>query len=90
MLDGKELICCGEKGLTISNAIHFEKFRYGGGRVDYRNEYQRWLECTDDATAEEIKHLSSREIEERFYRDLEFGTGGLRGIIGAGTNRMNI
>ena len=46
----------------------------------------------DEDTKAELKSIESdeKEIEERFYRDLEFGTGGLRGIIGAGTNRMNI
>lgn len=56
-------------------------------------EYKRW--CTDpvfdEATREELKALSDREeIEDRFYKNLSFGTGGLRGVIGAGTNRMNI
>ncbi len=62
--------------------------------MDYRQEYQAW--CTDayfdDQTKEELKALAGNEaeIEDRFYRKLEFGTGGLRGVIGAGTNRMNI
>ncbi|WP_127581159.1 phospho-sugar mutase [Paenibacillus koleovorans] len=55
--------------------------------------YQAWLndEAVDAATKQELQLLegSEREIEDRFYRDLEFGTGGLRGVIGAGTNRMN-
>ena len=50
--------------------------------------YQRWLNETDDKN--ELSGLSEKEIYDRFYRDLEFGTGGLRGILGAGTNRMNI
>lgn len=62
--------------------------------MDYKQEYQAW--CTDayfdDQTKEELKALEGNEaeIEDRFYRKLEFGTGGLRGVIGAGTNRMNI
>ena len=62
--------------------------------MNYREEYQAW--CTDpyfdDKTREELKALEGNEaeIEDRFYRQLEFGTGGLRGVIGAGTNRMNI
>lgn len=62
--------------------------------MNYRQEYQAW--CTDpyfdDKTREELKALEGNEaeIEDRFYRQLEFGTGGLRGVIGAGTNRMNI
>jgi phosphoglucomutase len=55
--------------------------------------YQEWLADSgiDEITKQELKSIQSQqsEIEERFYRDLEFGTGGLRGVIGAGTNRMN-
>lgn len=62
--------------------------------MDYRKEYEFWLENDyfDEETKNELRSISNdeKEIEERFYRDLEFGTGGLRGIIGAGTNRMNI
>lgn len=60
---------------------------------DYLSNYKLWSEDSyfDDATRQELFGIKadSKEIEERFYRDLEFGTGGLRGIIGAGTNRMN-
>lgn len=56
--------------------------------------YQQWLErATDDPDLQtELKEIAGDEsgIRDRFYRDLEFGTGGLRGILGAGTNRMNI
>jgi phosphoglucomutase len=59
-----------------------------------RAAYEFWLENIyfDEATRQELESIrgNEKEIEERFYRDLEFGTGGLRGIIGAGTNRMNI
>lgn len=59
-----------------------------------RETYEFWLENSyfDETTKEELRSIADdeKEIEERFYRDLEFGTGGLRGIIGAGTNRMNI
>lgn len=55
--------------------------------------YQSWLNdsAVDEDTKNELRGIAdqSKEIEERFYKDLEFGTGGLRGIIGAGTNRMN-
>jgi phosphoglucomutase len=58
------------------------------------NLYQSWLddELIDEQTKAELRALSGndKEIEDRFYRELEFGTGGLRGVIGAGTNRMNI
>ncbi len=62
--------------------------------MSYQDAYKLW--CTDpyfsQETREELKSIASdeKEIEERFYKDLEFGTGGLRGIIGNGTNRMNI
>ena len=58
------------------------------------NTYQRWCEDEyfDTDTRAELKAIADdpQEIKERFYKDLEFGTGGLRGILGAGTNRMNI
>ena len=62
--------------------------------MDFRAEYEKW--CTDpyfdEATKAELKAIAGddKEIEDRFYRTLEFGTAGLRGVIGAGTNRMNI
>lgn len=62
--------------------------------MGYREEYEFWLEDSyfDAATKEELKAIAAdeKEIEDRFYRELEFGTGGLRGVIGAGTNRMNV
>ena len=62
--------------------------------MDYREIYEQWLANPyfDEATKEELKGISEdeNEIKERFYMDLEFGTAGLRGLIGAGTNRMNI
>lgn len=60
--------------------------------MDIKKEYERWLEnATADANvAAELKTLDNAKIEDAFYRDLAFGTGGLRGVIGAGTNRMNI
>ena len=60
--------------------------------MSYNISYNHWLE-SDKLTASEknyLKELSSEEIEDSFYRDLEFGTGGLRGVMGLGTNRMNI
>ena len=62
--------------------------------MEYLNEYKKW--CTSDVFDEEAKKEllnikdNKKEIEDRFYKELEFGTAGLRGIIGAGTNRMNI
>ena len=60
--------------------------------MDMKKEYERWLKnATADAdVAAELKKLDDTQIEDAFYRDLAFGTGGLRGVIGAGTNRMNI
>lgn len=61
-------------------------------RTNYRERYEQWLNDAffDEATRKELAALiDEKEIEDRFYRDLEFGTGGLRGIMGAGTNRMN-
>ena len=62
--------------------------------MEYRERYEGWLNDPyfDEATKEELRSIAEddNEIKERFYKDLEFGTAGLRGIIGAGTNRMNI
>ncbi|MDD6101771.1 MAG: phospho-sugar mutase [Clostridiales bacterium] len=62
--------------------------------MDYMDTYKFWCENDyfDAKTKEELLAIKNdeKEIKERFYRDLEFGTGGLRGIIGAGTNRMNL
>ena len=62
--------------------------------AEVMKKYEFW--CTDsifdDATKAELKAIEGNETEifDRFYKDLEFGTGGLRGVLGAGTNRMNI
>jgi phosphoglucomutase len=62
--------------------------------MDYKEIYEQWVndEYFDEKTRAELKSIEGddKEIQERFYKSLEFGTGGLRGIIGAGTNRMNI
>ena len=61
--------------------------------MKYMNNYNEWLENDyfDVETKEELLSIKNneKEIEDRFYKNLEFGTGGLRGIIGAGTNRIN-
>ena len=56
-----------------------------------KKEYERWLAnaVADTDVAAELKAMDYVEVEDAFYRDLAFGTGGLRGVIGAGTNRMN-
>ncbi|MFP3155369.1 phospho-sugar mutase [Lachnospiraceae bacterium ZAX-1] len=62
--------------------------------MNARQKYEVWCsdDCFDAATKEELRSIAedAQEIEDRFYKDLEFGTGGMRGVIGAGTNRMNI
>lgn len=60
--------------------------------MDMMKEYKRWVKnATADAdVASELKTMDAARVEDAFYRDLAFGTGGLRGVIGAGTNRMNI
>ena len=61
---------------------------------NYKEKYQTWLESSviDENTKNELRSIENdeNEIKERFYKDLEFGTGGLRGVMGAGTNRMNL
>ena len=58
--------------------------------MGYKETYKDWLSWADESTKEELSSLhDEKEIEDRFYRDLAFGTAGLRGIMGAGTNRMN-
>lgn len=62
--------------------------------MGYRENYESWLQdfSEDRATMEELRAIEDdgKEIEDRFYRDLSFGTAGMRGVIGAGTNRMNV
>ncbi|MBR6384439.1 MAG: phospho-sugar mutase [Lachnospiraceae bacterium] len=62
--------------------------------MDYRDQFNFWLEDDyfDEETKKELLAIRNddKEVEDRFYRELEFGTGGLRGVIGAGTNRMNL
>lgn len=60
--------------------------------MDIKKEYVRWLEhaTADEDVISELGQMDEAEIDDAFYRDLAFGTGGLRGVIGAGTNRMNI
>jgi phosphoglucomutase len=59
--------------------------------MDIKTEYNLWLEnVNDNELLAELKAMDEAQIEDSFYRDLAFGTGGLRGTIGAGTNRMNV
>ena len=61
--------------------------------MSYLEEYKKWMESSfiDEETKNELKNIENdeKEIQDRFYKNLEFGTAGLRGVIGAGTNRMN-
>lgn len=59
--------------------------------MNYKKEYKRWLEkASDEDVAKELREMDDTQAEDAFYRNLVFGTGGLRGTIGAGTNRMNV
>lgn len=58
--------------------------------MDFKEKYNQWLDFADEDTKSELEALTDeKEIEDRFYKDLAFGTGGLRGVMGAGSNRMN-
>lgn len=59
--------------------------------MTYREKYENWLSFADEHTKQELNLINDneKEIEDRFYKDLAFGTGGLRGVMGAGSNRMN-
>ena len=61
--------------------------------MDFREHYEYWMSnpVFDESTKSELKSISDeKEIEDRFYKDLSFGTGGMRGVLGAGRNRMNL
>ncbi len=60
--------------------------------MDYNKEYQRWVnhKCIDQATRVELENMNEQAIQDAFYTNVEFGTAGMRGILGAGINRMNI
>ena len=59
--------------------------------MSYMDEYERWLkEVKNEELLNELQNMNNKNIEDSFYKDLSFGTGGLRGTIGAGSNRMNI
>ena len=58
--------------------------------MEFMENYKLWLQNVDPESKKELEKMTEDEIRESFYRELEFGTAGLRGIIGMGTNRMNI
>lgn len=57
--------------------------------MDYKERYNEWFLFDDETKQELLKITDEKEIEDRFYKDLAFGTGGMRGVMGAGSNRMN-
>ena len=87
-----ELAQLGLAWYDLNNRFIMSRSILIGGFMGYKERYQQWKENTffDEETRRELSSLQNeKEIEDRFYKDLEFGTGGLRGIMGAGTNRMN-
>ena len=62
--------------------------------MNYRDNYQAWLRdfANDQATISELQAIAGdeKEVEDRFYKNLSFGTAGMRGVLGAGMNRMNV
>ena len=59
-------------------------------KAEIFKEYQRWIQKANPEIVEELKGLNEAQIVDAFFKDLEFGTGGMRGVIGAGTNRINV
>lgn len=80
--------------LAVANWILQKATKWKGTNdmMDYNLNYQRWIEspAVDQEAREELLTIDEKEKEDRFYRELEFGTAGMRGVLGAGTNRMNI
>lgn len=58
--------------------------------MNIQEKYENWLEHANDEIKKELRGYSEKEIEDSFYKNLAFGTGGLRGVIGAGTNKLNV
>ena len=63
---------------------------FEGDCMKYKDKFQHWLDFAEGEIKSSLTSMSESEIEDAFFRDLVFGTGGLRGILGPGTNRMNI
>lgn len=86
--DGKEVQISRD---TIPENKNFKSIEEAVKYMDYKCEYKRWLEnASEDGIKEILEGYDEAQIEDAFYRNLAFGTGGLRGTIGAGTNRMNV
>ena len=81
-----------EQNMLNGSEIWFGIEKNEGNIMDIKKEYERWLAnaTTDADVLAELKTLDDAKIEDAFYRNLAFGTGGLRGVIGAGTNHMNV
>ena len=77
--------------LSYNTTVNFFYYIYKKGGVLMRKELEHWLnqKGLDDALRDELESMSEEALEEAFYKPLSFGTGGMRGILGAGINRMN-
>ncbi len=93
-VDGSCREACGEADCPIREALSGrtgEEKEKRATTVNYKDEYKTWLDrVTDAELLRELRSMDDAAAEDAFYRDLAFGTGGLRGVLGAGTNRMNI
>ena len=70
--------------------VLYIRSEFVGLNMTYKDKYNDWLAFADENTKADLESITDeKEIEDRFYKDLAFGTGGLRGIMGAGSNRMN-
>ncbi len=81
-------------GMCIFTALNYlgqRFFVFGGGNMDYRESYEKWINSPylDDEEKRQMANMSDDEIYDAFYRRLSFGTAGMRGVMGPGTNRIN-
>lgn len=76
---------------TVLNYIGQKFFVFGEKEMNYRDEYEKWLSSPHLSSEEKqlLREMSEAEIRDAFYRRLEFGTAGMRGVMGLGTNRIN-
>ena len=90
ILLGSNIFICSD--LRLQQILSVDSKWKGWRDMSYMEEYKRWckLATADKDILSELKTMDEAEIEDAFYRNLAFGTGGLRGTIGAGTNRMNV
>jgi phosphoglucomutase len=86
-------MCITQPGYRLHHLDGIKKKDNGGNKMNWQDAYKEWTtnEYFDESVRKELTAIQDeKELEDRFYRELEFGTGGLRGVIGYGTNRMNI